>query len=903
MLARLTCVSGVIASFFKLSLVRLHVDDGRDQWIAAAGDFSRAIRAGGLDLCYEVRGYGTPTTISLVSGERELGALEFYGKVRWNREDRWILEGIAASVAGWIDCRLHALRMASEVKGARATAHSERQLRSIYNATSFYIGMLAPDGTVLEANDTALGFGGTRREDEVGRPFWECVWFRFTPEAPQLVRELVARARAGEVAVVEAPLIRPTGEERWFEIIFTPIVDEQGKVVAIVPQGLDITLRRRGDEATARLAAIVDSSKDAIVSVGSNRRITSWNLGAEALFGYTAEEALGQTLSMLVPPDRWQEEEDTVSQVLKGKSLDNFETVRLRKDGSCVDVSLSVAALRDSQGGIVGISKIARDITPHKRAIQQLLESEERLRTAADVAQLGTILLDFQKGLATPDVTAAHLFGLEARVPVAIEVVRSRLNPTGDRWLGQLLCEGLEPGEDTRSQELCVSLPDGTERWLNLQQRNYYAEADQGIRPLRGILAAIDVTDRKEFERSLQQAREAAEGANKSRGEFLANMSHEIRTPLTAILGHADILGEHLHDSRDVQLVETIRRNGRFLLEIVNDILDLSKIDAGRMEMERERVRPDVLLGDIRSLMDVRARDGNVDLEFRFDGRIPATIETDPVRLRQILINLVGNAIKFTDRGSVGVAVRYLRDKNQLRFDIVDTGIGIAPDDISRLFRPFRQAESAAAREHGGTGLGLVISRRLARALGGDITVESQLGRGSTFRLTVGCGEMLGVSLIEPTFHVADQAPPVAVDQEIDGHILVVDDRRDIRFLAQHIVERAGGTVVCATNGQEAVELVLERGADRPEIDLVLLDMQMPVMDGYEAAEVLRNHGFTKPIIALTANAMKEDREKCLAAGCNDYVSKPLDSDELIEMLSIYLRRREGRPTASHAGK
>ncbi len=898
----LALAAGVLASGIKARLICLRVAEGDDHYAAMAGDLRRASRGGAVDPSAEVRGLGSPTTIPIANGNRVLGRMEFYGASAWSREEEWVHAGIANSIAAWVAQRLDEARRAKDLESAQAVVHSERQLRAITNATSVYIGMLAPDGTVLEANDTALGFGGTRREDEVGRPFWECVWFRHTPEAPELVRKLVATARGGEVAVVETPLVRPSGEERWFEIKFNPIVDQQGEVVAIVPQGLDITLRKRGDEATARLAAIISSSKDAIFSVDINRRITSWNRGAEELFGYAPEEAIGQSLSMLIPPDCWQQEEDTISQLAKGIAINNFETVRVRKDGTCVDVSLSVAALRDSEGRMVGISKIARDITQHKRAIQKLLESEQRLRTAIDVAHLGTILLDFQQGTATPDAIAAHLFGLEVHEPVAIELVRSRFNPAGDRWLGQLLCESLEPGEDSPAQELRVDLPDGTTRWLNLQQRNYYAAADQGIRPLRGILAAIDITQRKEFEESLQQARQVAEGANQSRGEFLANMSHEVRTPLTAILGHADILGEHLHDPDDVQLVETIRRNGRYLLEIVNDILDLSKIDAGRMEIERQRVRPEVLLGDIRSLMDVRARERRLELEFEFDGCIPATIETDPVRLRQILLNLVGNAIKFTDEGSVRVVVRYQRDDNRLQFEIIDTGIGIAADDISRLFRPFTQADSSAARDYGGTGLGLAISRRLARALGGDVDVESRLGTGSTFRLSIDCGETVGVPLIEPRFHVSEQPLPAELDQVIDGHILVVDDRLDIRFLAQHIIEKAGGTVVCATNGQEAVDMMLDPDENCSLIDLILLDMQMPVMDGYEAAEILRTHGFTKPIIALTANAMKEDREKCLAAGCNDYIAKPLDAGELVQTIDNHLRAQHRQSAASPLG-
>ncbi len=414
--------------------------------------------------------------------------------------------------------------------------------------------------------------------------------------------------------------------------------------------------------------------------------------------------------------------------------------------------------------------------------------------------------------------------------------------------------------------------------------------------------SVIDIHDRKTFEQSLERAKQSAEFANRSRGEFLANMSHEIRTPMAAILGHADILKDHLKNPDNVQLVEIIRRNGNYLLSIINDILDLSKIDAGKMSIEKKQVRPDAILSDIQSLMEVRAVEKDLPLKIEFAGPIPETIATDPVRLRQILLNLVGNAIKFTDRGEVKLVVRYVGSSPQdnqsengatgnsyptdtagtLLFDVIDTGYGIAPDKLQLLFDPFMQVDNTSTRTFGGTGLGLAICRRLAHALGGEVKVESQPGKGSRFTLSLNVTDV--GTLILPNLDVFPSADAPAEDIRLSANVLVVDDRRDIRYLAQHFIEKAGGNVVTATNGLEAVEYISSEKS--VGVDLIVMDMQMPVMDGYQAVTELRRRGCQLPIIALTANAMKSDRDECLAAGCTDYTTKPLDQRKLVEVIA-----------------
>lgn len=441
---------------------------------------------------------------------------------------------------------------------------------------------------------------------------------------------------------------------------------------------------------------------------------------------------------------------------------------------------------------------------------------------------------------------------------------------------------GLVPPLGRISNEYRVRHREG--HWIHVWDQALVIGDEDG-NPTKMIGCTVDITQQKTFAQSLVQAREAAENANRSRGAFLANMSHEIRNPMTAILGYADILSEHLTDPDNLQLVETIRKNGQFLLEIINDILDLSKIDAGMLEMNDERIRLESLVEDIHALIEIRAQEKKLPLHIVFDGPIPEIVETDALRLRQILLNLLGNAIKFTNKGSVELITRYLPSLQKLQFDVIDTGMGIRKEELADPFEPFTQADSSSTRSSGGTGLGLTISRRLARALGGDISIESNFRKGSKFTLTIHC-PLGNASLREPRPEVHKKKSPPTYNNLMGISVLVVDDRHDIRFLAQTFVEKAGGQVTLTANGKEAIEAIHQDQGSK--IDLVLMDMQMPIMDGFEATKVLRSEGFGKPIIALTANAMKSDREDCLAAGCTDYASKPLVVDQLINLIAKY---------------
>jgi signal transduction histidine kinase/ActR/RegA family two-component response regulator len=398
---------------------------------------------------------------------------------------------------------------------------------------------------------------------------------------------------------------------------------------------------------------------------------------------------------------------------------------------------------------------------------------------------------------------------------------------------------------------------------------------------------------------ALAYANEVVKAADQAKSEFLANVSHEIRTPMTSILGFSDVLLESNLDEAQLDAVATIKRNGQYLIQLVNDILDLSKIEAGKLNVECVECSPCQILCEVTSLMQVRARTKRLTLDVELDTPIPRTIHSDPVRLRQILINLVGNAIKFTETGGVRLRISLVGADSaepKMQFEVIDTGVGMNESQIAMLFRPFSQVDDSNSRKGAGTGLGLAISKRLAEKLGGDVTVESTPGKGSVFTFTVRTGPIDNVELVRcpaearlPSNSGAQSIPSLA---SLDCRILLAEDGPDNQRLISFFLKKAGAGVVIADNGRAACDLALAAQTRGDPFDVILMDMQMPVMDGYDATVELRAAGYSYPIIALTAHAMKADRDRCLKAGCDDYTTKPVDRNRLIALVAQYARQR-----------
>ena len=658
--------------------------------------------------------------------------------------------------------------------------------------------------------------------------------------------------------------------------------------------------------------------------------------------GYTIEEVVGQTPGVLgsgkTPPEVYQEMWETIraGQAWEGRVLNKRKaTLPMRLAGDNPRIAdneywshLTISPILGPDGEVCFYSATHRDVTKEVESEQRLEFERCEARVRADIAVMLQSKDPLQERLAR---SLELLMGLEEldienKCGVFIrneeETHLDLLLTHGkfsDEFLereqripfGACLCGRAAVSGELLISDDCFCDPRHEHTFVGMKRHGHYIVPLRAFGEILGVMflytapfpsreeyrlrtlqsvgdsIALAIANNK-IERQLIQATERANEASKAKSDFLANMSHEIRTPLNGILGFTDMLrrdGDAIGEAERKEWLDVIHESGQHLLQLINNILDLSKVEADQLDVERTQCKPMEILSDLVSVMRVQASEKTIALDIECEGCTPHAITSDPTRLRQILTNLVGNALKFTQDGSVTIKTRVeeLDDGNaNLVIDIVDTGPGIPEEKLGSIFDPFSQADTSITRKFGGTGLGLPISRRLAEALGGTLTVSSVLGEGSTFTLTLGLGPIGNIDLTK-TFNreavctANSQNPEAGCVGPLTGHVLLVDDGETNRQLIELLLRRAGAEVTTADNGQKALAL-----ATRTAYDLILMDMQMPIMDGYTASREIREHGVTTPIIALTASAMKGDRERCLEAGCDDYLTKPVEINTLL---------------------
>jgi PAS domain S-box-containing protein len=730
------------------------------------------------------------------------------------------------------------------------------------------------DGQIVDANEAALVFYGYPRE--------RLLAMRTTDIDIRPASEAQQPAGAGQPRngrLLERQHRLADGSVREVEVSSSQL--QLGNRMVVHSIVVDITDRKRAEKearwSEARLRGITDSAQDAIIMMDPAGSISFWNPAAEAILGYRAEEAIGKHLHTLLTPQRYlPAHRAAFPEFLRsGRGNAIGKTVELaarRKDGREIAIDLSLSAVSMSgQWHAVGI---LRDITYRKQAEQDLRNSEEKFRQLAENVR-EVFFITTPEGDRIIYISPAYepIWGRTCDSLYQSPMSWAEAIHPGDREQARLLAVRQLRGEPIDS-EYRIRTPDGQEKWIRSRTSPIRNEAGELIR-IAGI--AEEITERKRYEAELIFAREGAEAANRAKSRFLANMSHELRTPLNAILGFSELLmaemgdrGEHEWDAD----LEKIQRAGQHLSRLINDILDLSKIEAGKMLLNVEDFDISVVVCDVVASMEpLAAKNGNA-IEVFCE---PAILHGDGMRVQQCLFNLIGNACKFTRNGRVAVNVQADNGAEGIwyRICIGDSGPGMTPEQLAGLFSAFNQGDAATTRKFGGTGLGLTISRKICRMMGGDITAESAPGQGSTFIIRIpGSIAAQGALAIPPG------------KEEFMARILVVEDNEANQELITRFLRREGFEVIQAADGTSGVA-----AAQAQAPDLILMDLSLPELDGWEATRQIRANPATAtvPIIALTAHAFVEEVRAALLAGCNEYETKPLVYRRLVKKIRALL--------------
>ena len=711
---------------------------------------------------------------------------------------------------------------------------------------------------------------------------------------------LVFKALRGIEDIYELTYIRKDGSRFPAIVSVTALRDAQDLVIGYLLIGTDNTARKQAEDALLKAgalqSAIFNSANFSSIATDAKGVIQIFNVGAERMLGYAAADVVNQ----ITPADL----HDPAEVIARAKALsaelgvtiapgfealafkasrgieDIYELTKIRKDGSRFPAIVSVTALRDAHDGIIGYLLIGTDNTARKEIEEERAKLDQRLRDqhfytrSLIESNVDALMTIDPRGIVT-DVNkqAEALTGCTRDELIGAPFKNCFTDPQrAEAGIKRVLDEG-----KVTNYELTARALDGKLTVVSYNATTYH---DRN-RSLQGVfVAARDITERKRYEETLRDATHRAEQANRAKSEFLANMSHEIRTPMNAVIGLAFLLGKTPLDDEQSDLLAKLKLGSKSLLLVLNNVLDLSKIEAGELIVERRAFDLHGLLAELPEMLAVQAQAKGISFEIDEATDLPAALEGDATRLNQVLTNLLSNAIKFTEQGGVSLRVSQVAatpSHATLRFAVRDTGIGIAAEVQEQLFAPFAQADASITRRFGGTGLGLSIVKRLVKLMGGEVHVDSAPGVGSEFSVTL---QFALASLEE--LDLPEAGPTEPGRHVLPGvRVLLVDDSDINLEVTRRILEAEGARVRVASNGQQAVDLLK---AEPDAIDIVLMDVQMPVLDGYDATRRIRGElGLQDlPIIALTAGALSSERQRSAAAGMDDYIVKPFDAQQLM---------------------
>lgn len=783
------------------------------------------------------------------------------------------------------------------------------------------------NGVITSWNRSAERMFGYSADEAVGRSIRMII-----PADRQSEEEMIlSRIRAGQgVTHFETIRQRKNGTLIPISLTVSPILDDEGQVIGASKIARDLSDRSRAEIVTSRLAAIIESSDDAIVSKDLNGIIMSWNAAAERMFGYSADEAIGRSIRMLIPEELQDEEDMVLAKIRAGERIDHYETVRQRKDGTRLSISLTISPIRNESGDIVGASKIARDVTERTRlliaASEQAANTEKLSEAGAAVAStldrelivqkvtdIATQLTQAEFGAFFYNVSdeTGNAYMLYTLSGAARDKFANFPNPRATALFaptfhgeGPIRLDDVTKDPRYGRNAPFFGMPPG-----HLPVRSYLAVPMKGVagdvigglffghsqvglftpqhqRLAKGIAAWGSL--------ALENARlyDDARAANRLKDEFLAVLSHELRTPLNAIVGYSRLLrAGMLSADKAARGLETLERNATWLTQIVEDVLDVSRIVSGKIRLDVQPVELQLIIDNAVATVQPAADAKGVRIQSLVDPQI-GPVSGDPGRLQQVVWNLVSNAVKFTPK-SGRIQVRLERVNSQAEVIVSDTGIGIRPDFLPFVFERFRQAEAGTTRKTGGLGLGLAIVRHIVEMHGGTVEASSEgEGKGATFRVRLPLMIVHPEPLQPPREHPrTERREPLTGIGGLQGiRVLAVDDEEDALTLLRVVLEEAGANVTTESSSQKTLNRLAEV---RPHV--VIVDLGMPEMDGFELIKRIRNSSDPAirnvPAAALTAFARSEDRTKALRSGFEMHLAKPVDPGELVASVATLAKR------------